>query len=876
MPTSARHGAAAFVIVLTCCTAVLAPWRTATAQVAPLTSVTLDETLLAAGFSPEQRAAVLVEHAAYVNRFVGHAEGALSQWVLATGGKHNSEETAREAVRAARAAASAIEAMEQPLYAAILSAATPGQQVSAQRAVDLLAIRLERSLVESAPQEQGLFGMMSSRSSSRDPLAMLERLTLSADQRAAIQPLVDLYIPACRDSLRRERTAAAESPVLRGSSAGRRGPVFEGVATDSQGRPDPDAMRQQLQDILAQAQAQRDAALKDRREASEKSLRAEIALIDGVLPMVPGRDQARLLAEWSRGVRVGAQASPHRLGSAWKGSSERTTEQLAQLDGACATWVQAWWPKAQQVALDAARDSGTITMLGVDQATADAATKRRESMVNATNEAAATIASILGITVDELAAQNRVARGLPGLPGLSIPQDANGEVPAGAVVVMSTLSTASVVGDGGEGMSFTFEGEVPEGAFEDVSGIVGQFDGEMGAISAGIGDVAISLTDASAEGEGFSLPAGITFMANPSSRGRLPRRVAWTQVLPFYVAVGTDEAMLPVGKAMWDTLSDDLEGFFARQKEMLSTGTLAELDSLNAEFVALVTARVSEVNDTIVPAPAQQSAAWIPLWAAGELAPPPSSSGSMAMDPGSVALASELSNSDWLSAGPVLTSVGSALASVNRNARAADARLNRHFEQFQEPGHDGQARAAELADEAQGVWDGIHKSEEAREQAYGSALAQLKATLSAQTAARFQDEIDNRRFRRHLRDPSSLDSRFEKALALALSDSQRQTIESLRASWMTSARAHRDAVVAFLCTHPAPGPGPAFDPDVVSRRDAGLAALTFARDEGNRTALRTLQSALGEELGGNVPPLPAPNSRGPQSSTAFQSFQIGG
>ncbi len=876
MPTAARHARLAFVLAVICFLAPSWPCRTAAAQVAPLTSVALDDTLLAAGFTPEQRAAVLAEHAAYVSRFVQQAEGPLAQWIVATGGTEDAEEKAREAVRSARAAGSAIEALEQPIHAAILSVATPAQQGAAQRAVDLLTIRLERSLVESAPQERGFFGMMSTHSRTRDPITMLERLDLTAEQRAAIQPLVDGYIPACRDSLRRERIAAAESPALRSASARQGGPEFEGVPMDAEGKPDIEAMRQHLRDVVTQAKAQRDAALRDRREASEKSLRAEFALIDSVLPMLSGREQARLLAEWSRGIRVGPQGSPSRLGPAWKESRERTAGQLAQLDAACAAWVQAWWPKAQPMAFEANQSGGSIMMPGADPAMNDAATKRRESMAKATDEAVAQIAAILGVTVEEMATRNRVGRGLPGLPGPGISPDANGDAPQGAVVVMSTITTATAVDGGGDGASFTFEGEIPDGAFEDASGLVGHIEGEVFEIMSDVGDVSISIAESDDEGDGLAVPTGLTIMAGPSAGGRLPRRVEWEKVLPFYTAVEVGEAMLPVGQAMWNTLNEDLASLFAREKEMINEGRTAELESLRAECAAFVTSRVAELNDTIVPVASQQAAAWIPGWASGDFTPSPTSFGSMAIDPGSVALASDFAKADWLAAGPVLTTMGSTLASVNRMAREADARLERHFARYQQPDYDPNVQGPEMAEENQRLFNALHASTEATEQAYASAMAQIMAALNAQPASRFQDALDDRRFKRKLHDPSSLATRFEKALALDVSEPQRQSLEALRASWTTQARGHRDAIVSFLDTNPIPAGQMSADRALAARRDAGIAALGFARDEANRSTFRAMQSLLPPELAGKLPPLPAPRSRAPQGQMAFQSFQVGG
>ncbi|MDA0802872.1 MAG: hypothetical protein O2819_03845 [Planctomycetota bacterium] len=845
-----------------CAMALLVAGSITHADVQPLASDTLDASLVAAGFTPEQRAAVLREHEAYVGRFVGAAEGPLPAWEVSTNTKPASEEEAHAAVRAAKSAASAIEALEAPLYEAIQSTATAEQQVAAQRIIDRLKIRMERSLLATVGTEPGAIGLAVAAPRTRDVLALVENAGLTPTQLAAIDPHLGTFVPAFRESLRRERDAATERPLnrLKGGD-----PEF-GLNLTLPGEdgppPSAEALQQAVQDHMRARQEAYQLADAERHEAARKSLRAEITLLEGILPSLNGRAQAQLLADWSRTIGFSHDTSARRLKLAWGRNPPKTPEQERLLDEVCSSWRHTWFPKAGSFAISTIGKDPFDALFAGSALPADDSGKDIAVMATAAAEAAKRINEILGVEVTE-AADGRVARGAGGLHQGAI-QFEGSEEPSfevGAVIVISEGTPGGWL-DGEGGDVVAMEGLMPAALTIAVDGA---------ELIAGESSF-IMVHSETTTGESASSGSFNFSFSDMGARRNFPRRVEWAQVAPLYESLGTDEAMLPVAEAMWNLMLEDGATLNQQHVELLRSHQPNGVEGLRAQCIDLLRSKTAEVNETALSSDALAAAAWLPAWVCGAIQPPVH----LGMDPmnrppvdlGAVVLKSELTGAEWLRVGAVFASVVPGLEGAIANASATTQRVQDAYGDLSHAPGDQPPDYKLMQELSMAQADASTRLVAA----FDTAAEQMRAALEGEASIRFRDAFDDARFREHLRDRTDMASRFEQALAQELAAEQRSAVESLQAAWKRDSRAHRNAIVAQLKDPAYRSPS---DPQrATTRRDAALAALKFDRSEANRRAFRALQGTLGPELATKVPQLPASRSLpGVGGQFAFQTVQ---
>jgi len=851
------------------------------ADVEPLRSADLESRLKSAGFDDAQRAKILADYAAYVQRYSTSVAALIIEWQGLAGVQPSSIEEARTRQSKGRAAAQAIDDAERPLLDAIRGAARTDQTAAVNQLLMLLEIR--RDLAFSSTLRDGMFARKAV-----DIFEIADGADFSAEKRVVLKPFLDQYLVERQAIVRRLRDATLNVP-LRRFDAKQKHPL----PTQPQADPNSPDPKQFQADIQAWFQAQETVseaimkeALAERSAARTKSIELDLRTIDSMLPLLSGREQAKLLAQWKNDAGSFFQNSDHgpsKLSRAWTTSPTLITPEVAtQLDAICANWVTEWWPSAKESAL-VTTNGNQFAMFG--SAVNDDGSEKADKGAAATDRAAAAIAALLDPKGDAKHDPKTVAISKPGIrlqDALGDVQIVGAEQGQGGQEVQAVISSVMVFADAGDagGMALNLEGM----EFEGIEMQGGGFMIEGAPEGMGMGEGLTIELDGGAGG--FSRP-------NP-----LPKLMRFEDIKPVLAAAGVDETMMAVSEtAIDDLLSDAREiteaakasqtgssmmpdGMFEQGPDgsiklvdpAVRAQRVADREALRAELLALETSKLDEILPSVVPEAGRPVVSWLTAWRQLESERAAASgsgdvfSGRSQHDPVQSVFSSKLSSSDWKAVGPELAAVCADLASRTHAyvTASSKAQAASPLPQFAE--QNGGAIQQGQAVMADGNMEGFMKLQQeaqrankAAQTAANDAIPRLKSRLSPEAAQRLQDAWDDQLYSRDLKDATDLSDRFDSALAMVLTDPVRQQVITLQTSWRTASRLIRDRIVAVKSKPTA---------DVIAVEDAAkaaiarrertaeLTAIKFERDEQNRRVFRELSGTLGADLAAKLAPLP--------------------
>ena len=157
------------------------------ADVEPLRSADLESRLKSAGFDDAQRAKILADYAAYVQRYSTSVATLIIEWQGLASVQPSSIEEARTRQSKGRAAAQAIDDAERPLLDAIRGAARTDQTAAVNQLLMLLEIR--RDLAFSSTLRDGMFARKAV-----DIFEIVDGADFSAEKRVVLKPFLDQYL----------------------------------------------------------------------------------------------------------------------------------------------------------------------------------------------------------------------------------------------------------------------------------------------------------------------------------------------------------------------------------------------------------------------------------------------------------------------------------------------------------------------------------------------------------------------------------------------------------------------------------------------------------------------------------------------------------
>ena len=855
------------------------------ADVEPLRSADLEARLTSAGFDDAQRAKILADYAAYVQRYSTSVAALIIEWQGLAGVQPSSIEEARTRQSKGRAAAQAIDDAERPLLDAIRSAARPDQTAAVNQLLMLLEIR--RDLAFSSTLRDGMFARKAV-----DIFEIADGADFSAEKRVVLKPFLDQYLVERQAIVRRLRDATLNVP-LRRFDAKQKHPL----PTQPQADPNSPDPKQFQADIQAWFQAQETVseaimkeALAERSAARIKSIELDLRTIDSMMPVLSGREQAKVLARWKNDAGSIFQTSDHgpsKLSRAWTTSPSLITSEVAtQLDAICVNWVTEWWPSAKESAL-VTTNGNQFAMFG--SAVNDDGSEKADKGAAATDRAAAAIAALLDPKGDAKHDPKTVATSKPGIRLQDAPVDVQivgAEQGQGGQAVQAVFSSVMVVGEAGDAGGMAFN--LVEGM--DFEGI------EMQG-----GEFVI-------EGEGMGMGEGVTIELGGGAGGfsrpnPLPKLMRFEDIKPVLAAAGVDETMMAVSEtAIDDLLSDAREiteaakasqtgssmmpdGMFEQGPDgsiklvdpAVRAQRVADREALRAELLALETSKLDEILPSVVPEAGRPVVSWLTAWRHLESERAAASgngdifSGGSQHDPVQSVFSSKLSSSDWKAVGPELAAVCADLASRTHAyvTASSKAQAASPLPQFAE--QNGGAIQHGQAVMAAGNMEGFMKFQQeaqrankAAKTAANDAIPRLKSRISPEAAQRLQDAWDDQLYSRDLKDATDSSDRFDSALAMVLTDPVRQQVIALQTNWRAASRLIRDRIVAVK-SKPTPDVIAVEDAAkaAIARRErtAELTAIKFERDEQNRRVFRELSGTLGADLAAKLVPLPESKKR---------------
>ena len=819
-----------------------------------------------------------------MQRYSTSVAALIIEWQGLAGVQPSSIEEARTRQSKGRAAAQAIDDAERPLLDAIRGAARPDQTAAVNQLLMLLEIR--RDLAFSSTLRDGMFARKAV-----DIFEIVDGADFSAEKRVVLKPFLDQYLVERQAIVRRLRDATLNVP-LRRFDAKQKHPL----PTQPQADPNSTDPKQFQADIQAWFQAQETVseaimkeALAERSAARIKSIELDLRTIDSMMPLLSGREQAKLLAQWKNDAGSFFQTSDHgpsKLSRAWTTSPSLITPEVAtQLDAICANWVTEWWPSAKESAL-VTTNGNQFAMFST--AVNDDGSEKADKGAAATDRAAAAIAALLDPKGDSKQDPKKVVTSKPGIRLQEAQEDVQivgSEQGQGGQEVQAVFSTVMVVGDPGDagGMAFNLEGM----EFEGIEMQGGGFMIEGDAMGMGEG-VTIELGGGAG---GFSRP-------NP-----LPKLMRFEDIKPVLVAAGVDETMMAVSEtAIDDLLSDAREiteaakasqtgssmmpdGMFEQGPDgsiklvdpAVRAQRVADREALRAELLALETSKLDEILPSVVPEAGRPVVSWLTAWRQLESERAAASvsgdifSGGSQHDPVQSVFSSKLSSSDWKAVGPELAAVCADLASRTHAyvTASSKAQAASPLPQFAE--QNGGAIQHGQAVMAAGNMEGFMKFQQeaqrankAAKTAANDAIPRLKSRISPEAAQRLQDAWDDQLYSRDLKDATDISDRFDSALAMVLTDPVRQQVIALQTNWRAASRLIRDRIVAVK-SKPTPDVIAVEDAAkaAIARRErtAELTAIKFERDEQNRRVFRELSGTLGADIAAKLAPLPESKKR---------------
>ena len=852
-------------------------------DVEPLRSADLEARLTSAGFDDAQRATILRDYAGYVQRYSTSVAERIVEWQGLAGVQPSSIEEARTRQSKGRSAAQAIDDAERPLLDAIRSAARTDQTAAVNQLLMLLEIR--RDLAFSSTLRDGMFARKAV-----DIFEIVDGADFSAEKRVVLKPFLDQYLVERQAIVRRLRDATLNVP-LRRFDAKQKHPL----PTQPQADPDSPDPKQFQADIQAWFQAQETVseaimkeALAERSAARIKSIELDLRTIDSMMPLLSGREQAKLLAQWKNDAGSIFQTSDHgpsKLSRAWTTSPSLITPEVAtQLDAICATWVTEWWPSAKESALVTTNGNqfamftnpkNAIDSLKGDKA--DAATDRAATAIAARLDSKSdSKKNSTTVTSPSTATRLQVDK-----ENVQVAVGDQDQVQQG----MQVFSSIVVVG-----------GAVDQEGFDinDVSGLLEGLELQGGEFSFD--------GDAMGMGEGIT----IELSGDPSGFSRqnpLQKVMRFEDIKPVLVAAGVDESMMAVSKTAMDDLIEQAKeiteaanaiqsGSSMQIGEMLEQGAdgsfkpidpavraerVAVREALRAELLELEISSLDEILPTVVPESGRPVVSWLTAWRQLESERAAASgsgdifSGRSQYDPVQSIFSSQLSPSDWKAVGPELASVCADLVSCTHAyvVASAKAQAASPIPQFTEQnfGDQQQIEAVMTDGNIEGFMNlqqEAQRANKAAKTAANDAIHRLKSRISPEAALRLQDAWDDQLYSRDLKDATDLSDRFDSALAMVLTDPVRQQVIALQTSWRTVSRLIRDRIVAVK-SKPTPDVIAVEDAAkaAIARRErtAELTAIKFERDEQNRRVFRELSAALGADLAAKLAPLPESKKR---------------
>ncbi len=865
------------------------------ADVEPLRSADLEARLTSAGFDDAQRATILRDYAAYVQRYSTSVAERIVEWQGLAGVQPSSIEEARTRQSKGRAAAQAIDDAERPLLDAIRNAARPDQTAAVNQLLLLLEIR--RDLAFSSTLRDGMFSRKAV-----DILDVVDGAGFSAEKRVVLKPFLDQYLVERQAIVRKLRDATLNVP-LRRFDAKQKYPLPPQPQSD----PASTDAKQFQADIQAWFQAQESVseaimteALAERSAARIKSIELDLRTIESILPSLSGRDQAKLIARWksdSGPIFQQSQNGPNDLRRAWTTSPDLITPEIAtQLDAICATWVTEWWPSAKESAL-VTTNGNQFAMFTNPKNAIDSLKGDKADAV--TDRAATAIATLL----DSKSDSKKNSTTVTSPPTATRLQGDQANV---HVVVGDQANVQFVVGDQDQlqqGMQVFSSVVVVGGAgdqegfdINDASGLLVGLDLQGGEFS--IDDDAMVMVTGDmdmTQGIAMDLGGGVGGFSRPNP---LPKLMRFEDIKPVLVAAGVDESMMAVSKTALDDLIEQAKeiteeanaiqsGSSMQIGEMLEQGPdgsfkpidpavraerVAVREALRAELLELETSSLDEILPTVVPESGRPVISWLTAWRQLESERAAASgsgdifSGRSQYDPVQSIFSSQLTPSDWKAVGPELASVCADLVSCTHAyvVASAKAQAASPMPQFtsQNSGDQQQIEAVMTNGNIEGFMKLQQEAQRARkvtQTTANDAIPRLKSRISPEAAQRLQDAWDDQLYARDLKDLTDLSDRFDGALALALSDSVRQQVVALQSNWRTNARDIRNKIVAIK-SKPTSEMNPAENQAKIAiarrERTAELTAIKFERDEMNRRFFRDLVAALGPDLALKIAPLP--------------------
>ncbi len=847
--------------VIVACAAIVSPAYSA--EVEPLRSADLEARLVEAGFDDAQRNKILSEYDAYVSRFKQVAENQIVEWRASSAAAPKTLEDAQALQRSGRAAAQAIDDSERPLLDAIRAAAKPEQSKTVERLIGELEIR--RDLAFAAVLREGFFVQ-----SGVDLLAAIKSAQLQEATMTALRPQLDQYLLERQAAVRKLRDATINLPTRRVEARAR-----HSMPAMPQQTAEASVTSEQFMEYFRAEQAAREALRADenaeRRAGKTRLVELDARTIESIIPILRGRDQARLLAAWWSGAGVigggksGAGFSaPSALRRAWSVKEENLAAGAAtNLDAICAAWVSQWWPCAKEAAINAAASGGGVHFQFLDESEPEMArcAERVEAETTRTVEA-------IRFAFDGPAVA--AADGPAGsAQGAAQPQVAFGGPAA--------VTTFTVSGEDGE--DITLDISNLEGI--EVGGGLIEFDGAL------------------MEGVSFEISGAGVQMGGGS--GTLPALVRFEEIEPVLKAAQVEPEMLPVAQSVLADLAteaqeitseaaaldqgadDPFNLYFEKTSDgevkpadpAKRTALLRNREELRTRLLELETTALRDLFSTIVPAEGQQTCAWLIHWR--QLASaragvgrngPLGLSGSTSLDLIPAVFAAKFDGSDWKAAGPSLTELCADLASRTAAAKAAQNAAQGAMPGIAMAQMEGAEVERQQAVAQAAVQDFIKLESRARElaksllQTSDASVVSLKARVSPDCAVRLQDACDDQRYSRDLRDPTALGSRFEGMLALELPDAVRKQVEAMQSKWGIDSRAIRTRIVDIRnksSASPLEQKSPEAARETLAARKvqaAELAAVKFERDELNRKVFRELASLVGEANAARLQPLP--------------------
>ena len=820
------------------------------ADVEPLRSADLEARLTASGFDDAQRARVLADHGAYVERFTALAAERLAEWQGIARSNPATIEDARTLANRARAAAQAIDDAELPLIESIRASARPEQVAAVATLVTLLEIR--RDLAFASVVRESVFGGRNS-----NLLDVVGSVKLSSEVLAQLKPRLDQYLLEHQVAVRRIRDASFNVPLRRVEARLKHvdppQPVVDpgniGLEWFSRWNEEKQAVRQ----------ARMNDANAERTAARVKSIELDTRTLESIMPALGGREQGELLTRWWFDAGIFShgkgQSSPNALSRAWSKKDNRITPEVGvALDAICAAWVAQWWPRAKELAIES---TGNSSLSFVFNDSKDDEESKKDERMKDERIAAATKRAVEAIA---FAVEGKVAETAQGSGDQSqLAQTAEGT---------QVFSTIAVVG----------------GNFGEIQFVAGSID---------LGEVVMQLE----EGVGFDGAVSIELGGGFEQKSPLPTlMVQFDELKPVLAASGVDATMMAVAEqAVADMLAEAqvivqeaqaMQGsgqeMFGGFLEIGADGQPKPIDSaererrmaqgewLRGRLLSLESERLADLLSVVVPESGRPCVSWLAPWRqfeserAATMGFDPFSGPQL--DPTRAVRGAQLTREDWIAIGPDLAATCADLASRIHLVAAmmSKARAAEPTPVFTTDGSGDQ----QWVDDGSSA-DFIKLQVEARRLAQAARTAmidsvpRLRSKLQAGSAQRFQDAWDDQVFARDLKDPTNLASRFVSALALTLEDGVRGQVIVMQSSWTNASRTIRDRIVAIKSKALAQGGAQNQSPEAekakaseAAESRAAVQALSFERDELNRRVFRELVAALGEELGAKVAPLP--------------------